>query len=71
MAVVEALRQEKEQIASSVDRSAEMKDLQFVIDSLKSKLLDAEDNLDREERRRIEAERRNEIHLSRSQSIRT
>ena len=60
-AVVEALRQEKEQFASSVDRSAEMKDLKSVIDSLKSKLLDAEDNLDREERRRIEAERRNEL----------
>ena len=60
-AVVEALRQEKEQFASSVDRSAEIKDLKSVIDSLKSKLLDAEDNLDREERRRIEAERRNEL----------
>jgi predicted RNase H-like nuclease (RuvC/YqgF family) len=60
-AVMEALRQEKDIFATPpvvVDRSAELKS---VIDSLKSKLLDAEATLDREERRRIDAERRNEL----------
>ena len=60
-AVVEAMRQEKELYVTPpvvVDRSAELKS---VIDSLKSKLLDAEANLDREERRRTEVERRNEL----------
>ena len=60
-AVSEAMRQEKEQHATPPvvpDRTAE---LMSIIDSLKSKLLDAEDNLNREERRRTEAERRNEL----------
>lgn len=62
VAVVEALRQEKDLFATSpvVDRTAEVRDLKSTIDGLKSKLLDAKDNFDREERRRTEAERLNE-----------
>jgi hypothetical protein len=52
-AVIEALRQEKELFTPPlIDRSAgdkELQNLKSIIDSLKSKLLDSEDNLDREE----------------------
>jgi hypothetical protein len=64
VAVIEALRQEKDLFASPatvVDTSAtdkEIRDLKSVIDCLKSKLLDAEDALNREERRRMEYERK-------------
>jgi hypothetical protein len=63
-AVVEALRQEKELFVGYGDKGVgetELRNLKSVIDSLKSKLLDAEDNLDREERRRSDTERRAEL----------
>jgi chromosome segregation ATPase len=63
-AVIEALRQEKEMSTPPVvDRSAadkELQNLRSIIDSLKSKLLNSEACLDREERRRAELEHRNE-----------
>lgn len=66
-AVVEALRQEKDLFAAPpvvVDTSVtdkEIRDLKLIIDGLKSKLLDAEDSLNREERRRTEYERKVEM----------
>ena len=63
-AVIEALRQEKSLHApppTVVDRTAEVKDLRSMINGLKSKLLDSEDSLEREERRRSDAERRIEL----------
>jgi len=63
-AVIEALRQEKELFTPPIiDRSAadkELQNLRSIIDNLKSKLLDSEDNLDREERRRADLEHRTE-----------
>jgi len=70
--VVEALRQEKGLFVSTpvIDTSAvdaERKELKAVVDGLKSKLLDAEDTLNRELQKRTELERQVEI-LSRDQS---
>ena len=62
--VIEALRQERDRVsppAMIVDRTAEVKELRSMIDGLKSKLLDSEDSLDREERRRSDVERRMEL----------
>ena len=63
-AVIEALRQERDLFSPPpmvVDRTAEVKELRSMIDGLKSKLLDSEDSLDREERRRSDVERRMEL----------
>ena len=63
-AVIEALRQERDLFTPPpmvVDRTAEAKELRSMIDGLKSKLLDSEDSLDREERRRSDVERRLEL----------
>lgn len=65
VAVIEALKQEKDLFAvaypAAPDRSAEVKDLKTIIDNLKSKLLDSESQFDREERRRKELERQNDL----------
>jgi len=63
-AVIEAFKQEKDlftALPTVPDRSAEVKDLKAIVDGLKSKLLDSESNLDREERQRKELERQNEL----------